>query len=81
MGNLGLSQICVIKQKHSSTIQYSNKIFIEFHNGPKSKHFLDEEKQIVSIKVTFVRYQNLYVYPKYYKHFWDLVCSKMKIMD
>ena len=60
MGNLGLSQICVIKQKHvqSNTV----KIFIGFHNGAKSKHFLDEEKEIVSIKVTFVRYQNLYIY-------------------
>ena len=79
MDNLELSQICVIKQKHvqSNTV----KIFIDFHNGAKSKHFLDEEKKIVSIKVTFLRYQNLYVYPKYYKHLWELVCSKMKIMD
>ena len=41
------------------------------------KHFLDEEKKIVSIKVTFVRYQNLYVYPKYCKPLWELVCSQM----
>ena len=79
MGNLGLSQICVIRQKHVQS--NTAKIFIDFHNGAKSKHFLDEEKKIVNIKVTFVRYQNLYLYPKYYKDLCDLVCSQMKIMD